>query len=219
MPILKFLWLGIRPIGKLESALGMWDVFHLALWIAYPTIGIALPLEKVFEGASTAWFAGIPIVLLLIAGIKLQFRLARIENAYHYALSFEELDVDQKYKVLMLSMKFSNALDKPIEYELIANRTYIEIEGSQRVVLQSNDRGIIAALRSVMVSLPKITLPEVCPCSGILHYELVYGRPNKPSFKQVREYELEIDRGYQNAKLGIYVNTESKLLEDNPIKK
>ena len=214
MPILKFFWLAVRPVSRFESGVGAWDVVNLVLLIAYPTIGAAFSLGNLFQGAHIAWLAGIPILLLFIAGLKLQFRLAGIENAYHYALSLDDIDIEKKHKALELNLKLSNAIDKPIEYELIANRTYIEIVGKQRAVLETNDKGIISARKSSMSSLPEITSPEYSPCR-VLHYELVYGSPDKPLFKQVREYDLEINLSQTE----VVVKAKSKFEEDKPIKK
>ena len=80
MPIPKFIWLALRPFSKLESVVGWWDVLNLAILIAYPTIGKVLPLSELFKEAPLAWFAGIPALLLLIAGLKLQFRLSKFEQ-------------------------------------------------------------------------------------------------------------------------------------------
>jgi len=80
----------IRPVRKFESAVGWWDVLDLLIWMAYPTIGV-FSLNKLFEEASLAWFTGIPILLLLIAGIKLQFKLARFEKGKKPKLSVYDI--------------------------------------------------------------------------------------------------------------------------------
>src|SRR3972149_1048987 len=79
MAILRFLWLAVRPASKLESAIGWWDGLNLAIAIGYPTIGGIAPLSKIFADVPLAWFAGVPILLLAIAGIKLQYRLSKYE--------------------------------------------------------------------------------------------------------------------------------------------
>lgn len=80
MPIFAFIWLVLRPVSKLESVVGWWDMLNIAILIAYPTIGKVLPLPELFKDAQLAWFAGIPALLLLIAGIKLQFKLSKLEQ-------------------------------------------------------------------------------------------------------------------------------------------
>lgn len=80
MAILRFLWLVLRPISIIGSAIGVWDVLNLVVLIAYPTIGGITPLEKLFKDADLAWFVGIPIILLLIAGSKLQRRVTNYER-------------------------------------------------------------------------------------------------------------------------------------------
>ena len=72
--ICKFLWFAVRPASKLESAIGWSDLINLLVLSAYPTIP-AIPVIDLSGGLKLAWFAGMPALLFLIAGIKLQFKL------------------------------------------------------------------------------------------------------------------------------------------------
>lgn len=95
MPILRFLWLALRPISKLESAVGWWDVLNLVVWVAYPTVGKIAPLAELFKEAPLAWFVGIPALLFLIAGIKLQFKVANYEEV-PLEISYDKNDPECK---------------------------------------------------------------------------------------------------------------------------
>ena len=69
---IKFLWLAVRPISKLETAWDWWQIVNIIPPVAY-IIG-----PRIIEWSNNmqlAWFAGIPALLLLIAGIKLQMKL------------------------------------------------------------------------------------------------------------------------------------------------
>lgn len=72
MWLLKFLWLAIRPISKAEPIYGWYEVFNLIPYIAYPLVPIFTKWASNFD---FIWFVGIPTLLFLIAGIKLQYRL------------------------------------------------------------------------------------------------------------------------------------------------
>lgn len=80
MPILKVLWLAIRPVSKLEAAVGWWDVLNLLIVIAYPTVGGIVPLSQLLKEAPVIWWFGIPVLLLLIVGWKLQNKLDGYES-------------------------------------------------------------------------------------------------------------------------------------------
>ena len=78
-------------------------MLNLAVLIAYPTIGKVLPLSEVFEDAPLAWFAGIPVLLLLIAGIKLQYKLSRLQSVLGHegwirAVMIDAVDLSNKLK-------------------------------------------------------------------------------------------------------------------------
>lgn len=59
---------------------GWWDVLNAFLVIAYPAIGSFVPLSVLFQEAPLYWWIGLPILLLCIAGIKLQRRLDKYET-------------------------------------------------------------------------------------------------------------------------------------------
>lgn len=80
MAVFKFLWLAIRPASKLESAVGWWDVLNLLVLIAYPTVGGIVPISQLFKEAPATWWFGVPALLLLIAGWKLQNKLNGFES-------------------------------------------------------------------------------------------------------------------------------------------
>ncbi|MBI4287863.1 MAG: hypothetical protein HY671_05490 [Chloroflexi bacterium] len=193
MAIFKFLWLAIRPVGKLEAALGWWDVLNLLILAGY----IILPnIPQKIENLPyipLVWFAGIPALLFLIAGLKLQYRLTKIESAYHYALSFDRFDLEWRGlrgETILCALAFSNALDKPLQYELDARKTYIEIAGKRSAPLDGGQLWIIPAHKPDSRILPQIDSPVDYPCKGRYHHELVYGLPDKPLFRQIRESEI-----------------------------
>lgn len=79
MSVLRFILLAIRPVGKLESAIGWLDGINLLVWLAYSIIP-RIPVIDLSEWQTLAWFAGIPAVLFLVAGIKLQFKVDNYEK-------------------------------------------------------------------------------------------------------------------------------------------
>ncbi len=150
---------------------------------------------------------------------QLWHHIHETENAYHHALSLDEdMYTDWEDKTLTLGLIFSNAINKPIGYEFIADKTYIEIKDTPRVFLQSGGYDVIPIGKSNTILLPEIALPEHYPCDGILHYELVYGYPDKALFKQVREQSLKI-KLFLSPHKEIKVVGESKFYKDEPIKK
>lgn len=68
-----FLLLSARPISKLESAYGIFDLVN-AVILSSTLTPIALNFST---GVGIAWYAGVPALLFLIAGVKLQWKLNR----------------------------------------------------------------------------------------------------------------------------------------------
>ena len=56
-------------------------MLNLLILIAYPIVGRVAPLSELFEEAQLVWFVGVPILLFLIAGIKLQMKVDRYETS------------------------------------------------------------------------------------------------------------------------------------------
>jgi len=79
MSVLRFLLLAVRPASKLESDVGRWDGINGIVWFAYAIIP-SVPGIDLSDGQKLAWFVGIPAVLFLIAGVKLQFRVDTYEE-------------------------------------------------------------------------------------------------------------------------------------------
>jgi hypothetical protein len=55
-------------------------VLNLLVLITYPTVGGIIPLSQLFKEAPTIWWFGIPALLFLIAGMKLQWSLDRTKT-------------------------------------------------------------------------------------------------------------------------------------------
>ena len=83
-----FLWLVLRPFGKLESAFGWVDVMvgliQAVYYITFGSLYTATIQQETILGwlkGNSLWFlVGLPILLLFIAGVKLQFKLASYEE-------------------------------------------------------------------------------------------------------------------------------------------
>lgn len=220
MGILKFLLLVIRPISKFESAVGWLDVVNLVLLSAYPVSTQITPLSELLSRVDAIYYyTGIPLLLLLIAGIKLQLRLSGIENRYHYALSLGDFEVEWTETRIRLLIKISNAIDRPIVYKVLKNKTYIEIENMPRIALKASDSGLITAKGTSRGSLPEITPPKNFPCKGVLHSEIVYGSPGKFLFWQIRDWDLDIYITTENSQRVIHIEGHYNFREDEPIKK
>ena len=74
MSVLKFLLLAMLPAHDLKKDIGWWDGINSLVWIVYGIIPNIRGID-LSEGQELAWFISIPVVLLLIAGIKLQFKV------------------------------------------------------------------------------------------------------------------------------------------------
>lgn len=98
--IVKFLWISIRPISKAEGTLGMIDIMNLI-----PPIALIFPdIHKWVAGWwNLYWAIGIPLTLVMIAGIKLQIqaipRLEIIFNPNKYPKCKSELEGQTIYRV------------------------------------------------------------------------------------------------------------------------
>lgn len=79
MSIIKFILLAIRPASKLGGRIGWWDGINSLVWFAYAIIP-SVPGIDLSEGRKLAWFIGIPTVLFLIAGSKLQSKVDKDEG-------------------------------------------------------------------------------------------------------------------------------------------
>jgi len=87
MRIIKAFWgfllLAIRPLSEIESAFSWLDIINIIVAAMYPTLGIKIDWGNWFSGANIAWWAGLPALFMLIAGIKLKLRLIpRIQLVY-----------------------------------------------------------------------------------------------------------------------------------------
>jgi hypothetical protein len=76
MALFWFIWLALRPISKAEAAYGWWEIMNLLPPIAYFVVPAITDWTTSFD---FIWFAVVPAILLLIAGIKLQYRLEKYE--------------------------------------------------------------------------------------------------------------------------------------------
>ncbi len=137
------------------------------------------------------------VILFTIASIsviaQLWWYIHQLEGSYRYALSFDGLEIRVNPQQLVISLKLSNTLDKPLGYNIDTNRTVIELDGQAPITQgYANTGAVIAKLKGTTFSLPHLPLPTNNPSHGKLHYELQYGLPGRPSFKQVREIELEV---------------------------
>ncbi|MFC1904143.1 hypothetical protein ACFLXT_00015 [Chloroflexota bacterium] len=126
---------------------------------------------------------------------QLWWYIHKTEGSYEYALSFDEIACSSsKPQTLRIMLKFSNTLDKPMGYKIDVDSTYIKIGDEQSAKLQNNiAEGVISKFKTEQRFLPEIRLPESYPCQGTLHCELLYGIPDKLSFRQVREWSVEIN--------------------------
>jgi hypothetical protein len=78
MAVLKFLLLSLRPISKAEPSFGWWEIFNVIIDAAYPIVHFTV--QWPMNWFNWAWLAGIPAILFLIAGIKLQWRLDKAKR-------------------------------------------------------------------------------------------------------------------------------------------
>lgn len=70
----------MRPISWVEQAFGWQDALNLLLLIVYPYVHFKIDLNNLFTNANSIWLWVIPSVFLLIAGLKLQFRVNSYEK-------------------------------------------------------------------------------------------------------------------------------------------
>lgn len=222
------LWLALRPFDTLQNVIGASGVI-INLLVSLGAISGGGILGKIYfpnsnQTSEGDWFpfivgiVSVFAIFVLVAGIKLQYKLYKTENEYHYALSLDnETGVNWIDKTLSIDLSFSNALNKPIGFQFIHDKTYIELDGIPRVFLKPSNRDIIRAKKTVIIQFPKTDVPNKFPCKGILHYELIYGLPEKALFKQVKEYDTEVIITQPPKEIRIAL--DSKIEEDNPIKK
>jgi hypothetical protein len=86
--ILNFLWVVLRPLGKLDTTFGWVDVmlliaqfaYYVAFGVIYNSASTQKDIFSWFQAHSLWFIIGLPLMLLLIAGIKLQFRIGEYED-------------------------------------------------------------------------------------------------------------------------------------------
>lgn len=221
MVILKFLWYSIRPLSKLESAVGWLDIGNILVHILWG--GGAGYLVTNWDWFHAEYLWAIPAILFLIAGIKLQVKLDSFKSAYKYALSLDNVEIvyDPKPSQLRMLLRLSNTLDKPLEYKVDTTKTYIELEGRTTTFLANVEIGtVIPRLKSSTIYLPSLPLPVTNPSIVKLHYELLYGLPGKPLFRQVKDLELSIKQvNISPNRISVNLNYIYKFEDDEPIKK
>ena len=219
MPILIFLWYSIRPIGKLESAVGTLDIANILFHILW---GGGAYLMTNWDWFRPEYLWGVPAVLFLIAGLKLQFRFDKIENSYAYSLSLDDLDIERRLNKLYISLKLSNTLDRPLEFQMDQTAISIEVDGKKPNTSQQDKiiHTVLPPKKSTKIHCPGLPIPTRNPSLGKLYYELVYGLPNKPLFRQIRELELEVTQEVVlNKAIKYSLQSFIRHQEDSPIKK
>jgi len=155
-------------------------------------------------------FAGVMVWMI----VDRQRKINEFEDSYAYALSFDGLNITPVGEMIDLGLNLSNTLEKPIEY--IVENIYLEIGESRLPNFQYKNRGqVISGRKSGLFQFPAFKTPNSIPCKGLLRYELVYGRPGKPMFRQIRELELTL-RTVDQVKALVWQFTQQ---EDIPIKK
>ncbi len=120
-----------------------------------------------------------------------QKKINEFEGSYEYALSFDGLGMVFVGGMLEIKLNFTNTLGKPIEYSV--ENIHLEIGGNSLTDFRYKSRGqVIPREKSAAFGFPAIKTPSSIPCKGSLGYELVYGRPGKPMFRQIREMDITL---------------------------
>lgn len=167
-----------------------------------------------------AWGAILFTIWALSVIAQLGWHIHKTENSYIHTLSFDDLVSfpNLQSRHIRYALLFSNTSDKPIEYRIDLNKTYLEIDGKRPTQLQYDSTGgIIQKLKSTKFLLPEVPFPNQLPAQGILHFELDYGSPHNLKFQKIKEVNIELTQPTPQGT--IYTIWKDKYEEDKPIKK
>jgi hypothetical protein len=118
----------------------------------------------------------------------------RMEGPYKFALSLDQVNYGTKETGIDLELVLSNTLrDRPLMYRIACAKLYVEINGSKHRQPDRTIKGtVIPAGKSSTFLLGIFKAPTRYPYTGLLHYEIAYGHPDKLLFHQVTELKLHI---------------------------
>ncbi|MFC2033886.1 hypothetical protein ACFLTT_00580 [Chloroflexota bacterium] len=186
------------------------------------SFNVAVPLILNMQTIAPTWpwqlhaLIGFIAFFIVIASIIIdkQREINKLENSYEYVLFFNGLIVNPVGEMLEVDLNLTNTHEKAIEY--IVESIYLEIGGNCILDSQYRNRGqVISGKQSGVFKYPAVRIPNSIPCEGLLRYELIYGRPKKPMFRQIKEMKLTLRTVGQSNNL-LWQFTQE---EDSPIKK
>jgi hypothetical protein len=131
MPLLKFLWFAIRPISKATDVLEWWHLLNIILLYYFAPLTPLLSLGDI-KIDNIIWFVGIPALLFLIAGIKLQYR---VNNYEKLALRFVVNDDNNRRTPEMMNNRITDIRKLYfIGVETIGQKTINDVEISLKEI-------------------------------------------------------------------------------------
>ncbi len=201
----------------------MWKTFVLVggvilsgLWTTVTLVAdvYGFKPEMPWQWYALIGFLTFGILVSLIIYTK-QRRINQLEEQFEYSLSFDGLDLRPVGEMLEIGLELTNTIEKPIEY--IVEKYYLEIDGNRLPDCRYKNRGqVIPSKKPTLFKFPALKMPNNIPCKGLLRYELIYGRPGKLIFRQIREMELTVRSSVRSGKSLVWQFTHQ---EDSPIKK
>ncbi len=173
-----------------------------AAGLVMEAIGLYFNIAQVAEAPSGPFGWSIlvwGVILFTLSAIsiiaQLWWHINKLEDSYACALAFDGLQPFPGFHVnkIRLALVFSNTLDRPLEYQIDTDETFLEIGGQRASEPQYDSTGsTIPKTKPHKFLLPEVDLPQNYPVMGLLHYKLRYGRPGNLRFQQVKSFNLEL---------------------------
>jgi len=200
----------------IHSALGIGGLMMQGFGLYFDIVQVTETPEGPFGISILGWGVILFTVFSISVIAQLWWHIRGIEDSYQYALSFDGLKLVLPDGIIQVALELSNTLDKVVEYRFDCERFNIDIGGNRPIQPRfGNTEAIIPRNKPSEYRLPGVHLPGSFPCKGVLHYELTYGPPKKPLYRQIREMNLDFNTVGEQMKI-TWTFTKQ---EDIPIKK
>ena len=143
--------------------------------------------------------------------------IADFLNSYAYALSLDTISAHPHHTGHYIALNLSNNIEKPIEFEMDWDKTYVKINGKRLPKHKNHNTGAIIIKSKPLCWVLPYSFEEISQARKIvLHYELRYGNPGNFLFWQMRELDLHISYLSRNQ---LYITYTEEKRQEAAIKK
>jgi hypothetical protein len=176
-----------------QSLIGIVGLVLEGFGIYFSILQIANEPKGPFGWSILVWGVILFTVVAISVIVQFWWRIHKIEDSYYYALSFDGPNILPNSLDGNLAVKLSNGIDKPIEYKIDMEKTYVNTDDKISFGKEYPSVGaILTKSKNSDFTLPFKIFPIMKAKNNIFHLEVLYGRPGKLSFRQIREMNLTI---------------------------